>query len=258
MGKWKQKWWMLLLLLPALAAVILPARQEIGQARENRAQIEEMQSQLAAMGEEARKQQLNLAKWYNYNLELGTPGMEEVYGSILNLGNGVIAALEVPELDLHLPVFHGENGIAGHRPDSDFPIGGRGNHTVLKLKKWYPWEAGMTVYMACLGKRAAYRVESVQVMDSGWSTEWPSEQERLTILCDRGGKRTIIRCIRCGELNVQKSEEKLSICAAILLPGLIVLMKIPLNRIGKRKHRSFGSEKYTGFSRKNRRKSKLL
>ena len=105
MGKWKQKWWMLLLLLLALAAVILPARQEIGQARENRAQIEEMQSQLAAMGEEARKQQLNLAKWYNYNLELGTPGMEEVYGSILNLGNGVIAALEVPELDLHLPVF---------------------------------------------------------------------------------------------------------------------------------------------------------
>lgn len=245
------------LFLLALTAVGLYTEREMQQIRENRELIEQMEVQLAAMGEETLRKQRDLARWYNYNLALGTPGLEAPYGNILNLGNGIMAALEVPEMNVRLPVFHGENAIAGHCPDSDLPIGSRESHTILSLKEWYPWETGMTVYIDCLGRRTIYQVESVQVMHAGWSVEWPSQQERLTILSDRGGKRTIIRCLRTGELNVRESEERMDLRAAALVSVLMLLPAIPVKLRKKRRHQFFVSRKYGAFSCKNRRKSRL-
>lgn len=244
----KIKFWLMALIV--LASAALPVRNQVLQARENQALVRKIELYLENLGEEALERQKNLARWYNYNLSQGETELETIYGSILNFGDGAMAVLEVPEMGLRLPVFHGEEGNVGHIADSDFPIGGRGNHTVLTVKSWMPWERGMTVYIDCLGSRIAYRVETVQVMPTGWTWEWPSGQERLTMIHDNRGTRTIIRCVRCGELSLNRSENHLNGCTVlwlILLKSLVYWMRW-----------SIRGGKYPGFSPKTNRKSKLL
>ena len=255
MGHKKWKVCKVLLLVPVLGALLLLSGQYIQQERENQSQIAIMKQQLATLENGEKQQQRNLARWYNYNLGLGMPGLAEAYGGILDFGNGVMATLEVPELNMQLPIFHGEAGIAGHLPESHFPIGGRGCHTVLTLKNWYPWKPGMAVYIDCLDQQTVYRVESVQVMKAGWPVDWPAEKERVTIVFEYGGLRTIVRCIRCGELNVRKMDAGTCYAAALafgLLPAFFA--KLLKNGYGAGVRKG----KYPGFPRKNRRKTQLL
>lgn len=62
---------------------------------------------------------------------------DAVYESLLNPGgDGVMGYLEIPAIEVLLPVFHGtdayalENG-AGHLPQSSLPVGGADTHAVL-------------------------------------------------------------------------------------------------------------------------------
>ena len=59
------------------------------------------------------------------------------YDSLLNLaGNGIMGYIEIPAIDVLLPIYHGvgedslERG-AGHKPSTSLPIGGRGTHAVI-------------------------------------------------------------------------------------------------------------------------------
>ena len=258
MGNGKLKWYTAAVFALVLTAVLLPVMKYVQQVRENRNLMEKMELRLAALGEEEIERQRNLARWYNYSLDLDTPGMKGVYWNILNLGNGAMAVLEVPELRVKLPVFHGEAGIAGHLPESHFPIGGRGSHTVLKVKAPYDWREGTAVYIDCLGRRSAYRVESIQVMGAGWPADWPGEQERLTILYDRGNLRTIVRCVPWSELTVRKTEEISFLCAAALAAVAAFCPVIPARLLKKRNRRDLRKRKYHGFIRENRRKKEQL
>jgi sortase (surface protein transpeptidase) len=258
MGLKKLKLYTVLLFLLALLVILLPSARHIQQVQENRNLLEKMEQRLDALGEEQLEQQRTVARWYNYNLDLGTPGLEAAYGRILNVENGAMAVLEVPELRVQLPIFHGEEGMVGHLPESHLPIGGRELHTVLTIQERYDWRVGMAVYIDCLGERTIYRVESVQVMSAGWPAEWPAEQERLTILHDRGRLRTIIRCVRCSELTVRKWEEMSYLSDAALAVILAFSLSIPACLRKRWKRRGFHGRKYHGFFRKNSRKSELL
>jgi sortase (surface protein transpeptidase) len=258
MKNWKHKGCIALAFILALAAVLLPSVKYVQQAQANRHLLEKMEQNLAALGEEQLEKHRNLARWYNYHLDLGASGLDVAYGSILNVADGAMAVLEVPQLHMRLPVFHGEQGAVGHLPDSHFPIGGRTLHTVLRIQESYDWRIGMAVYIDCLGQRTMYRVESIQVMGAGWPAQWPSELERLTVLHDRGGQRTIIRCVRCSELTV-RPQEKLSYLPEAVLIAMSVFSPVIMtySRIRK-KLRGLQNRKYHGFSRKNSRKTELL
>ena len=61
---------------------------------------------------------------------------ETAYYSILDFGNGIMGYIQIPGIDVKLPIYHGvstqvlEKGV-GHLPASSFPIRGEGNHAVL-------------------------------------------------------------------------------------------------------------------------------
>jgi hypothetical protein len=150
-----------------------------------------------------------------------------------------MAVLEVPELGLKLPVSHGQGGVVGHDRDTALPIGGRGRHTVLFLRRGYNWAEGMLLSVECVGLRLTYRVESLQVMPRPWPVERPVEagQDLLTLVYDRPNTRTIIRCVRCQVLTVR---EKQPLCAAgwaaaALILGLMLCAGAP-SGAAKRKH----------------------
>ena len=67
----------------------------------------------------------------------GLTAAQEQYDEILAVNeSGVMGQLEIPELDIRLPIYHGTDGSTlekgvGHLLGSSFPVGGEGTHAVL-------------------------------------------------------------------------------------------------------------------------------
>lgn len=67
-----------------------------------------------------------------------------VYESLLNVGgDGVMGYIEIPTIDIHLPVYHGtEDAVLqvaiGHIEGSALPVGGKGTHCVVSGHRGLP------------------------------------------------------------------------------------------------------------------------
>src|SRR5690625_3642280 len=64
------------------------------------------------------------------------------YDTIVNIGQA-IAYLEVPKLDLELPIYQGVNDTVlakgiGHLPNTSLPLGGKGTHASLTAHRGLP------------------------------------------------------------------------------------------------------------------------
>nr|WP_304028291.1 class C sortase [Ruminococcus bromii] len=93
---------------------------------------------------------LSAAAEYNNNLSelvngfsYDTASVIDGYDDILNFGDGLIGYIDIPKINVKLPIYHGdtdkvlEKGVA-HLPNTAFPIGGVGNHSVLSAHTGYP------------------------------------------------------------------------------------------------------------------------
>ena len=226
--------------------------------RELNRQAVEVETAVGALGMEEIAHQKNLARWYNYNLELGTSGLEAAYETILNFGQGRMAVLGVPEWELRMAIYHGGGGAVNHDPATPLPLGGRGDHTILYLSQEFPWSEGMSLYIDCLGQRITYRVESIQAADGlpGAVLTGEAGQNMLTLVLDRGESCTLIRCVRCGELVLRHGEDTEDVSPSAL--GILVPL-LALGWIWRRKPSAKYARKgkYFGFFRKTREKTKL-
>ena len=129
--------------------------------------------------EEAR----TAAESYNQLLASGATAAELEaldYDSILNLaGNGIMGYVEIPAIDVLLPICHGvgedslERG-AGHLPSTSLPIGGKGTHTVISAHSGMATarmftdleqlEAGDVFYLHVLAETLSYEVDQILVV----------------------------------------------------------------------------------------------
>ena len=128
------------------------------------------------------------------------------YDSLLNLaGNGIMGYIEIPAIDVLLPICHGvgedslERG-AGHMPTTSLPIGGRGTHTVISAHSGMATarmftdlerlEEGDFFYLHVLNETLAYEVDQILVVK-------PYQIDALKI--DRGQDYvTLITCTPYG------------------------------------------------------------
>ena len=128
------------------------------------------------------------------------------YDSLLNLaGNGIMGYVEIPAIDVLLPICHGvgedslERG-AGHMPTTSLPIGGRGTHTVISAHSGMATarmftdleqlEAGDVFYLHVLNEALSYEVDQILVVK-------PYQIDALKI--DRGQDYvTLITCTPYG------------------------------------------------------------
>lgn len=73
-----------------------------------------------------------------------TPEEEQEYRSILDVsGTGIMCYINIPKINCSLPIYHGtDEGVlqiaVGHIPDSSFPVGGEGTHSVLSGHRGLP------------------------------------------------------------------------------------------------------------------------
>ena len=97
-----------------------------------------------------KSDRLSAAVDYNNNLSelindftYDTDSVIDGYDDILNFGDGLIGYIDIPKINVKLPIYHGdtdkvlEKGVA-HLPNTAFPIGGVGNHSVLSAHTGYP------------------------------------------------------------------------------------------------------------------------
>ena len=172
-----------------------------------------------SLSEEQKEEMWKKAQMYNADLaknqvELTDPFVESksaiksglIYNNLLNIDkSGMMCYLEIPCINVNLPVFHGtaastlERGI-GHLEGSSLPVGGKSTHAVLTghtglnnaklFTDLTEVKEGDLFFLHILGKDLAYRVIEIEVV-------LPEETQDLLI---RKGKDlvTLITCTPYG------------------------------------------------------------
>lgn len=172
-----------------------------------------------SLSEEQKEEMWKKAQMYNADLaknqvELTDPFVESksaiksglIYNNLLNIDkSGMMCYLEIPCINVNLPVFHGtaastlERGI-GHLEGSSLPVGGKSTHAVLTghtglnnaklFTDLTEVKEGDLFFLHTLGKDLAYRIIGTEVV-------LPEETQDLLI---RKGKDlvTLITCTPYG------------------------------------------------------------
>lgn len=121
---------------------------------------------------------------YNRQLASGAIVEGEIspdYDSLLNLaGNGVMGYIEIPAIDVLLPIYHGvdEESLqigTGHMPSTSLPIGGKGIHAAISAHTGMSTarmftdleqlEAGDRFYLHVLDETLVYEVDQLLVVE---------------------------------------------------------------------------------------------
>lgn len=105
---------------------------------------------------------------------------EESYNNILNMGNGIIGSIEIPKINVNLPIYHGTSdevlsvGV-GHVYGSSFPVGGINTRSVLTAHRGLPNAKlftrldeivlGDLFFITVHDNTLAYKVSDIKVID---------------------------------------------------------------------------------------------
>ena len=143
--------------------------------------IQEFKETLADRSEQEMAEQRAMAEAYNATLRNEGTAVEcpYDYNDIMNFGDGMMGYIEIPIIDVYLPVYHGvsesvlSKGV-GHMSKTAFPIGGEGNHSVLTGHTGAPSahlftdldqvKEGDIFYIYVLNETLAYEVDQILVV----------------------------------------------------------------------------------------------
>ncbi len=112
------------------------------------------------------------------------------YEKALNVdGNGLIGYIEVPKINVYLPIYHGTSDEvlskgAGHVQNTSFPIGGESTHAIISAHTAFPGETffdyltdmeeGDEFYVHVLDRVLKYQVDKISII-------LPTETDALRI-----------------------------------------------------------------------------
>lgn len=239
----------LLLALAGIAVLAYPAFSNYLNQRNGSYAIQELNDTLEQVESEEIARQRRQAEAYNAALAAGeTP---EGYGEILDFGEGVMGYIRIPKIGVSLPICHGvsEEVLAtsvGHMPQSAFPIGGAGNHSILTGHTGLPsaelftdlteLEPGDSFYIRILGDTLTYQVDQITVVlpsEVKKLAAVPGEDHCTLVTCTPYGVNThrlLVRGIRVEETEADAAisqtvqEVPLPIGLAAALAAAVILL----------------------------------
>lgn len=160
-----------LILYPLAANWLYEKRQDVI--------ITDYEKKVETIGEERRKTEWVAASQYNTALLAGNRNMEEYEKRLNSMKNGIMGYLEIPSIQVTLPVYHGateeslKKGL-GHVPQTTLPVGGIGTHagitghTGVSDQKLFSdlnqMKKGDWFFFHVLGETLAYQVEEIFVV----------------------------------------------------------------------------------------------
>ena len=156
------------------------------------------------------------------------PNTDIEYENILNINNdGMMGYVEIPVIDVSLPIFHGTSGEvlekgAGHLQNTSLPVGGENSHSVITGHTAYSAAKlftdinqlilGDVFYIHVLDETLAYEVDNIKVV-------LPNETNDLRIVmgedlvtlvtCTPYGINSHRLLVRGKRIPYEKTEEKI-------------------------------------------------
>lgn len=105
------------------------------------------------------------------------------YDDVLNFDDGIIGYIKINKINVNLPIYHGSSDNSDealtkgaiHLPNTAFPIGGMGNHSVISAHTGYPTqvffdnltelENGDIINIYVLDDCLTYKVTDINIVD---------------------------------------------------------------------------------------------
>ncbi len=167
-------------LILCLLVLILPMVDWV----QNQNLIDTFQSDVLDQSYKQIEHEMKRAKKWNIELSaLSFPLNEqkaEEYRSILNYQDGIMGVIDIPSIDVHLPIYHStsaqvlSHGV-GHLETTPFPIGQRGMHSALSahtgsasgrlFTRLDELETGDLFWVQTADQKMTYQVKKIQVVD---------------------------------------------------------------------------------------------
>ena len=190
---------------------------------------------------------------------------EEEYNRILDVGGtGIMGYIEIPEIKVSLPIYHGtDEGVlqiaVGHIPGSSLPIGGMGTHSVVSGHRGLPsaklftnldeLKEGDIFMIRVLDETLTYEVDQIRIVepDDLTSLEIDPEQDLCTLVtCTPYGVNThrlLVRGHRIENLNDDSIRvtadamqvDEMLVATAVAVPVLVILFVWVMVHYRKRK-----------------------
>lgn len=125
--------------------------------------------------------QYNQSLCWRTNPYLLTDEQKSLYNTLLNIGgNGIMGYIEIPEIDVYLPIYHGTSDSVlqvaiGHLEWSSLPAGGESTHCVLSGHRGLPsarlftdldkMGVGDVFMLNILDQTLTYQVDQVKIVE---------------------------------------------------------------------------------------------
>ena len=226
----------LLVFLIGVGVLAYPLISSVINNMSYRSEAREYTRTIERMEKEDLSSLLASAQAYNDNLQriiLTDPFDEASYGLIgenyteaLDIdGNGLIGYVEVPKIDVYLPIYHGTSldvlsKGAGHLEHTAFPIGGESTHSVISAHSAWPGqtffdyletlEIGDAFYIHVLDMVLKYEVDDINVVlpDQTEKLYVVSGEDHVTLLtCTPYALNTHRLLVRGKRVPYEKPEE---------------------------------------------------
>ena len=176
----------------------------------NESKINEYNKNADTLSKEQVQNYFREAERYNKALaedisEKNDTGVLGEYFDILDINNGIMGYLEIPSIDVKLPIYHSESSEvlkkgAGHLEHTSFPIGGESTHACISAHCGYPTqkffddldelEKGNDIYICVLNRTMKYTVTDTEVVE-------PDDSDSLKVI-DGEDMVTLITCTPYG------------------------------------------------------------
>ena len=203
---------LVLILLTGLGIMLYPTISDYWNSFHQTRAIAQYDEVVAQLDDTDYESLFAAAEAYNEHLrQLSLPyaqydQLEDEYYSVLDVaGNGIIGYVDIPKIDVELPIYHGTsdqvlNMAVGHLEGSSLPIGGESRHAVLSAHRGLPsaklftdldkMEVGDTFTITVLNQVLTYEVDHILIVE-------PEQLESLNIV-DGEDYCTLLTCTPYG------------------------------------------------------------
>lgn len=222
------------------------------------------------MGEDKRREMLQKAIDYNKSLTSDNQRLtissarRREYESVLDVdGNGMIGYIEIPNVNITLPVYHGTNDdvlqiAVGHLDWTSLPVGGTSTHCVLSGHRGLPSaklftnldqvKEGDTFVIRVLDEVLTYEVDQIRIVEPAAVDDLMIENGKdycTLVTCTPYGVNSHRLLVR-GHRVENESEsirvtseaiqiEPLIVAPAIAIPTLIIIFVLLIASSNKKK-----------------------
>lgn len=265
---------LILVFLTGLSLLLYPTVSDYWNSFHQSRAIATYASEVAALDDDAYDEMWAAAQDYNQRLaKRENPLMQseedlEEYETLLNLnGTGVMGYIEIPELKVSLPVYHGvDEGVlqiaVGHILGTSLPTGGKGTHSVLSGHRGLPsaklftnldqLREGDIFMLRILDETLTYEVDQILIVEPHEVAALamdPNEDYCTLVTCTPYGintHRLLVRGHRVENQEVAKTVrvtadamqiEPVIVAPMVAAPMLLCLMLWVLLRNPKKKKR---------------------